>query len=54
MSRCAVTSGTPLYLPGDLHFNAQGHRPLAEALRPVLEELLAETVAGHAAVDRGE
>ncbi len=44
----------PLYLRGDLHFNAQGHRLLAEALRPVVEELLAETVAGQAGVHRGE
>lgn len=42
--RTAAASGTPLYLPGDLHFNAEGHWLLAEALRPVVEEALAGAV----------
>jgi len=44
--RAAAAAGTPLYLPGDLHFNAAGHRLFAEALRPTVEQALTATATG--------
>ncbi len=43
--RAAAEAGTPLYLPGDLHFNAAGHRLMAEALRPTVEQALTAVAA---------